>query len=123
MVLNSNSSPTGLEKVLLLVTGATVNLVFYFREIESACNNFSFKKSLKILELSFSDIILLSVGNFVQTATNGKSANFLTLNNVGIEWNLNQNVVCLNQCRSLCWLSTKFDITSIRFEAITFFIW
>ena len=32
MVLNGNSSTTRLEKVLLLVTGATVNLVFYFRD-------------------------------------------------------------------------------------------
>ena len=44
MVLNGNSSPTMLEKVLLLFTGATVNLVFHFREIESASNNISFKK-------------------------------------------------------------------------------
>ena len=85
MVLNGNSSPTRLGKVLLLFTGATVNLEFYFREIQSACNNNSLKNQLKILELSFSDIILLSVGNFVQAATIGKFANFLTLNNVGIE--------------------------------------
>ena len=85
MVLNGNSSPTRLEKVLLLFTGTTVNLVFHFRESESPCNNISFKKELKISELSFSDIILLSVGNFVQTATNGEFANFLTLNNAGIE--------------------------------------
>ena len=32
MVLNGNSSPTSLEKVLLLVTGATAILVFYFRD-------------------------------------------------------------------------------------------
>ena len=31
MVLNGNSSPTRLEKVSLLVTGATVILVFYLR--------------------------------------------------------------------------------------------
>ena len=73
-----------------MVTGVTVDIVFYFREIESACNNISFKKLLKILELSFSGVILLSVGNFVQTATIRKVANFLTLNNVGIERNLNQ---------------------------------
>ena len=86
MVLNGKSSFTRLEKVLLLFTGATVHLVFHFREIESVCNNISFKKQLKISGLFFSDIILLSVGNFAQTATNGKSANFLTLNNAGIEW-------------------------------------
>ena len=85
MVLNGNSFPTRLEKVLLLFTGATVNLVFHLREIESACNNISFKNYLKNSELSFFDIILLSVGNFVQTAANGKFANFLTLNNAGIE--------------------------------------
>ena len=85
MVRNGYSSPTRLDKVLLLFTGATVNLVFYFREIESACNIISFKKWLKILELSFSDIILLNVGNFVQTATNGNFAILLTLNNAGIE--------------------------------------
>ena len=44
MVLKGNSSPTRLEKVLRLVTGATINLVFYFREIQSARNNISFKK-------------------------------------------------------------------------------
>ena len=81
----THTSPTGLEKVLFLVTGATVNLVFYFSEIKIGCNNISFKKKLEILELSFSDIILLSVGNFVQTATNGKFVNFLNSNNVGIE--------------------------------------
>ena len=102
MVLNGNSSPTRLEKVLLLVTGATVNLVVYFREIKSAGNNISFKKYLKVLELSFSGMLQLSVGNFVQTATTGKVANFLTSNNVGMEWNLNQNLMCLNQYRSLC---------------------
>ena len=85
MVLNCNSSPTTLKKVLLLFTGATGNLVFHFRDIESACNNISFKIWLKISETTFSDIILLSVGNFVQTATNAKFANFLTLNNAGIE--------------------------------------
>ena len=39
MVLNGDSFPTKLEKVILSITAATVNLVFYFREIESACNN------------------------------------------------------------------------------------
>ena len=40
---------------------------------------------MEILEISLSDIILPSVGNFVQTTTNGKIVDFLTLNNAGIE--------------------------------------
>ena len=86
MVLDGNLSPTRLENVLLSSIGATVELVPYFSEIKIACNNISFtKKQLEILEISFSDIILPSVGNFVQTATNDKFVDFLTLNNAGIE--------------------------------------
>ena len=86
MVLNGDSSPTRLENVLLSSIGAAVKLVPYFSEVKIACNNISVtKKYLEILEISFSDIILLSVGNFVQTATNGKFVDFLTLNNAGIE--------------------------------------
>ena len=39
---------------------------------------------MEILDLSFSDILLLSVGNIVQTATTGKFVNFFTSINVGI---------------------------------------
>ena len=31
MVHQGNSTPTRLEKVLLVITGATISLVFYFR--------------------------------------------------------------------------------------------
>ena len=96
MVLNGNSSSTRLENVLLSAIGATVKLVLYFSEIKIACNNFSFEKTkLEILEVSFFDIILLSVDNFVQTATNGKSVNFLTPNNAGIV-KFEPNSVCLS---------------------------
>ena len=46
---------------------------------------FHLKKYLEILEVSFSDKILLRVDNFVQTATNGKFVNFLTSNNAETE--------------------------------------
>ena len=74
---------------------------------------------MEILEISFSDIILPSVGNFVQTATNGKFVDFLTLNNTGIvKLEPNSSVPELVSSPLL----SKFDIINIRFEAITFLV-
>ena len=86
MVLNGDLTPKRLENVLLSSIGASVKLVACFSEVKMACNNISFtKKELEILEISLSDIILPSFGNSVQTATNGKFVDFLTLNNAKIE--------------------------------------
>ena len=51
--------------------------------------------------------------NFDQITLNGKLADVVTLNNIGVEWIQNQTFLRLNQHRPHCKLAIKFDIAFI----------